>query len=221
MSTPFASEAAEPAGEAVRYRAVRVEVAPPALPRRRLSVAFRWVLALPHLIIVGGFGAWWQWGDHSQGSGALMAAAGAMAFVSWFAVVFAGTQPRGLWEFTAYALRWWVRVGAYLSLATDDYPPFGDGAYAATCVLEGPPPRRDRLSVALRLLLALPQLLVLIAVDLAWFVVVVVTWVSVVLTGRAPAGAIEFSVGALRWTARVMAYVMLLTDDYPPFALAP
>ncbi len=211
----------EPAGEGVRYGAVRVEVAPATLPRRRLSVAFRCVLAVPHLIIVGGLGAWWQWGDHGQGSGALMAAAGAMAFVSWFAIVFAGTQPRGLWEFTAYALRWWVRVAAFLSLATDEYPPFGEAPYPATCVVAEPPSTRDRLSVALRFLLALPQLLVLVAVDLAWFVVVVVTWVSIVLTGRAPAGAVEFSVGALRWTARVIAYVLLLTDDYPPFTLAP
>ena len=221
MASPFANVPPEPAAADVRYGAVRVDVSPPTLPRRRASVAFRWVLAIPHLIIVGGFGAWWEWGDHAQGSGALMAAAGAMAFVSWFALVFAGAQPRGLFEFSAYALRWWVRVAAFLSLATDEYPPFGDGPYAAACAVEDPPASRDRLSVALRLLLALPQLVVLIAVDLAWFVVAVVTWVSVVLTGRAPAGAVEFSVGALRWTARVIAYLLLLTDDYPPFTLAP
>ena len=141
MSTPFANVPPEPVGEGVRYRAVRIEVAPAVLPRRRLSVAFRVVLAVPHLILVGGVGAWWQWGNHTQGSGALMAAAGAMVFISWFGIVFAGTHPRGLWEFTAYALRWWVRVAAFLSLATDEYPPFGEAPYPATCAVADPPSR--------------------------------------------------------------------------------
>jgi hypothetical protein len=43
----------------------------------------------------------------------------------------------------------------------------------------------------------------------------------VLVTGRWPEGLRDFIVGTVRWTNRVVAYVFLMTDVYPPFSLEP
>ena len=78
---------------------------------------------------------------------------------------------------------------------------------------------RNRLTVAFRPILALPHLLVVWLLGIAWGVTTIVAWFAILFTGRHPAPLYEFAVGALRWTTRVEAYLLLLTDDYPPFTL--
>jgi hypothetical protein len=81
------------------------------------------------------------------------------------------------------------------------------------------PGPRDRLTVALRILLAIPHFIVLFFVVFAWWVTSIVAWVAILLTGAYPQGLYDFGVGALRWLLRVEAYMLLLVDDYPPFSL--
>jgi Domain of unknown function (DUF4389) len=83
----------------------------------------------------------------------------------------------------------------------------------------GPVPQR-RVITAFRLLLAIPHFLVLYVLAIAAEVVAVIGWFAALFTGRLPAGLAGFLTGWLRWSARVYAYVGLLTDQYPPFALA-
>ena len=54
---------------------------------------------------------------------------------------------------------------------------------------------------------------------IAWVVTTLVAWFVILFTGRYPRSLYEFSLGALRWTTRVEAYLLLLTDEYPPFTL--
>src|SRR5215813_7837183 len=82
------------------------------------------------------------------------------------------------------------------------------------------PERQRRVTVLFRLLMAIPHLIVLYALGIAAEVVAVIGWFAALFTGRLPAGLADFLVGWLRWAARVYAYVGLLTDQYPPFALA-
>ncbi len=197
-------------------RAVVVTVEPSLTGRDRLTTAFRLILLVPHFIILGGItvvGAW-------RGTGALAEAAFAMVVVAWFAVLFTGRAPHGLWLFARYYLRWSVRVGAYAALLRDEYPPFGDGDYAASVDVDEPAEPRDRLRVLLRPILLIPQLIVLVFVDLAWFVTTVVAWFAILFTGSLPGGLARFGAGALRWNTRVQAYGLLLTDAYPPFSLS-
>ena len=78
---------------------------------------------------------------------------------------------------------------------------------------------RDRLTVAIRLILAIPHFIVLFFVLLGWCVTTIVAWFVIVLTGDYPQGLWAFGVGALRWLLRLQAYLLLLVDEYPPFSL--
>ena len=206
---------------------VRLHVTPAPDGRDRLTTAFRPILAIPHLILVGGpIAAFITWSsndgraDHSVGAaGVLGAVAFVCALIAWFAIVFTGRAPDGLWRLSAFYLRWRVRSSAYVALLRDEYPPFGDAPYPAEVDLPLPLEPRNRLTVAFRPILALPQLLVVWLLGVAWGMVSIVAWFAILFTGRHPATLYEFSVGALRWTTRVEAYLLLLTDDYPPFTL--
>ncbi|WP_433201167.1 DUF4389 domain-containing protein [Nocardia sp. CA-107356] len=81
-----------------------------------------------------------------------------------------------------------------------------------------PPQQHRRWTVLLRLLLAIPQLIVLWALSIAAFVVVVCGWFGALVLGRLPDWCGEFLRGYFGYTARVYGYLMLLVDDYPPFA---
>lgn len=118
-------------------------------------------------------------------------------------------------------MRWLIRVSAYLALLRDEYPPFGEGPYASEYQVAYPDKDRDRWSVGLRLIYAIPQVVVLLFVNIAWLVTTVIAWFAIVFTGRFPESLYEFGVGALRWNVRVQSYVLLLRDEYPPFRLAP
>ena len=69
----------------------------------------KWLLALPHFIVLG----------------LLAAAAVVCVILAWFAILFTGHYPRSLFDFVVGVFRWWVRVAAYaVLLTTDRYPPF-------------------------------------------------------------------------------------------------
>jgi hypothetical protein len=104
-------------------------------------------------------------------------------------------------------------------LLEDAYPPFGDEPYPASVEVLDPAGPRDRVSVAFRLILAIPHFIVLAFVMLAWCITTIVAWFLILFTGEYPAGLYEFGVGSLRWLIRLQAYLLLLIDDYPPFSL--
>lgn len=90
---------------------------------------------------------------------------------------------------------------------------------APILVAFAPSAPQSRGTVAVRVLLAIPQLVVLYAIGIAAEVVLVIGWFAALFTGRLPDFAAEFLTGYLRWQTRVFGYLALLTDAYPPFAL--
>ncbi len=142
-----------------------------------------------------------------------------LAIVSWFTIVFAGTQIVGIRQFTAFYLRWRVRALAHFMLLEDPCPPFGDAPYPASIEIADPVGPRDRLTVGLRLLLAIPHVVVLLFVLLAWVVTTIVAWFCILFTGGYPQRMYEVGVGVLRWRLRVESYLLLMIDEYPPFSL--
>jgi hypothetical protein len=54
---------------------------------------------------------------------------------------------------------------------------------------------------------------------IAWGVTSIVAWFAILFTGNYPATLYRFAVSVLRWSTRVEVYLLLLRDEYPPFAL--
>lgn len=79
--------------------------------------------------------------------------------------------------------------------------------------------KRSRLTTFFRVLLVLPHMLVLAVVGIAALFALIAGWVSVVVTGRMPAGIYAFLLGVVRLGTQVTAYLMLATDAFPPFGL--
>src|SRR5262245_9056335 len=183
---------------------VNVGIQPLLTNRDRITTLFRFILAIPHLILVGGAALGASAGSQTGHSGSwggetglLGAVAYFLAIISWFSIVLAGTQIVGIRQFTTFYLRWRTRALAYLMLLEDAYPPFGDAPYPTSIDIVDPV-ARDRVTVLFRLILILPHLIVLIFVLLAWCVTTVIAWFAILFTGTYPLGLYEFGVGSLR-----------------------
>ena len=181
---------------------------PPEVARWRPLV--NWLLVIPHEI--------WLYILHI---GAFI-----VVILSWFTILFTGRLPDNWGAFIAGVMRYNWRVAAYLYAWTDQYPSFSvpsgyadPGDYPALLVV-APAAERNRVTVLLRAILVIPQMLVLYFVSIAAGVVMLVAWFAVLFTGRWPDGMRNFAIGYFRWVNRVQGYYFLLTDIYPPFSLA-
>jgi hypothetical protein len=180
---------------------------PPRVARWRALVNL--VLVIPHLL--------WLFG--------LTLGVTVVSFLGWFAILFTGRLPDSWSDYIMGVLRYQWRVHAYLFWLTDRYPDFtppaghiDPGDYPAILYCARPL-ERDRLTVGLRLLLVIPHLVVLYVLALVGAVVLLIAGVAVLITGQWPTGLRSFAIGLFRWSARVQAYLHLVTDEYPPFGL--
>jgi len=172
----------------------------------------QWLLAIPHFLILYG----------------LQMVSQAVAVISWFAIVFTGKLPEGLANLQSLYIRYNNRATAYAGFLREEYPPFAFDVVAPDPgnyppVRTGLAPElvdRNRLTVGFRIILAIPQLIVLAFLGIAALVAWVIALFAVLFTGRWPAGMRDFVLGVARWWLRVDAYLLLLTDDYPPFSLS-
>lgn len=198
---------------------VRYEVDYPEGERDRVNVLLRPVLAIPHVVVVGGpllgmFGSGYRTGVFG-----LLAAT--LAVLDWFAILFTGHPLAGTQELKRQYLHWRARVVAYCALLRDEYPPFGEGPYPVRLRLpdEDPAAVRDKLSVAARLLVALPHLIALVLLGIAWLVAVLVSWFAILVTGRLSRTLWQFGRDVVAYGLRLEAYLLLLHDQFPPFVL--
>lgn len=93
-------------------------------------------------------------------------------------------------------------------------------AYPVTYDVQYPERIKRWKLVIWKLLAAIPHLVVLASLTATLVVVVPVGWMVLLFTGRPPRRLHEYVAGVLRWWARVLAYVLSLTDDFPPFSLS-
>ncbi|HEY0936486.1 MAG TPA: DUF4389 domain-containing protein [Trebonia sp.] len=180
---------------------ILVAVADP-VPQRRATVAFRILLAVPHLFILY----------------FLSIAAGAVAFVGWWAALFTGRLPQFAVDFLSGFLRWTTRVYAYDLLLTDVYPPFGlDDAPSYPVRVAIPEPQRlHRAAVFFRYFLAFPAtLLAAILIYGAGTLLALVAWLITLVTGRLPGSLHLAYVAVLRFETRLYGYWWMLTPAYP------
>ncbi len=172
-------------------------------PRNRLTNAFRIIWAIPHLVIVN----------------VLSRLAQVLAVIQWFIVVFTGKRNRSLWDLSRGCLDWEVRAYAYAGMMYDTYPNFAfeKKDEPVEFVLDWDEAPADRLSVGLRLLYAIPAMLLMILVAIGALFVGIGTWFAILFTGNQPRGMFDFLLKAQRFGSRVSAYLYLLTDTYPKF----
>jgi len=189
-----------------------ITIEPAIKDRDRLTTCFRIILAIPHLILIGGTGIGAQGGLFGM-------VAGFLAFVNWIVIVLTGNDVAGIREFMLMFMRWRTRALAYIMLFRDEYPPFGDEAYPASFQFTEPVGPRDRLTVFFRFFLIIPHAILLFFVSIAWGFSTVLAWFMILFIGEYPDGLFRFGVGALRWETRVQAYFLLMTDEYTPFSL--
>jgi hypothetical protein len=168
----------------------------------RWLIFVRWLLAIPHFFILYFF----------------RLAVGVTTFIAWFAILFTGRYPRGLWDFSVSYQVWSANVMAYFLFQRDEYPPFGAGEYPVRYELVYPE-RLSRLLIFVKLFLVIPHLIVLAVLSVIAYLVIIVSWFAILILGRYPEALFGFIVGVERWLQRVNAYVYLLTDQYPPFSM--
>lgn len=179
----------------------------PAQSQSRLTVFFRLLMVIPHIIIIY----------------FLQIAVQVVTLLGWFAILFTGKYPAGMLSFSVNALHWMTRVNGYMFLLTGAYPPFAlgpDDSYAVRLRGEGASEGRNRVTTFFRLFMLIPHIIVLYFVQLAAGIVLFISWLVAIFTGSVPAGMHNFLAGVLRWQTRFSAYAFLLTDEYPPFSLS-
>lgn len=190
----------------------------------------KWLLAFPHYVVLA----------------FLWAAFLVTTVIAGFAILFTGRYPRRLFDLNVGVLRWSWRVGFYASgaLGTDRYPPFSLARtdYPADFDVDYPEHLSRGLVLVKSWLLAIPHLVILgvATADLPlWLstrdgtssgsqatvgisllgILVVVAGLTLLFTGRYPRPLFDLIVGVNRWVYRVLPYVALMRDEYPPFRL--
>jgi hypothetical protein len=188
----------------------------------------KWLLAIPHYVVL--FFLW--------------IAFLVVTVIAFFAVLFSGRYPRGLFDFNVGVLRWSWRVGFYSfsALGTDRYPPFSlePSDYPAELEVDYPEHLSQGLVLVKWWLLAIPHYVIVGLMGSGWWLgwweneragwafqggfgliglLALFAGVALLFTGRYPRGIFDFVIGLNRWVYRVIAYAALMTDVYPPFRL--
>jgi hypothetical protein len=169
----------------------------------------QWILAIPHLIIVN----------------ALESVACVVAVVSWFVILFTGELPAGLARFQIMIVRYSARAQLYAGFLYEEYPPFDfamsaqePGGSPVDLAIEPALEDRNRLTVGLRILWVIPAILYAFVIGIVGVICWFLSFFAVLFTGRWPDGLRAWVMRTLRVSIRINAYVLLLTDEYPPFS---
>ena len=189
----------------------------------RLTTAFRIIIAIPILIVLGSLGnASWEWSNGTDSTqGAMIAGGSVLFFPTLLMIVFRQKYPRWWFDFNLALSRFGSRVVSYMALMRDEYPST-DEEQAVHLNFPYPDASRDlnRWLPLVKWLLAIPHYIVLIFLGIAAVISVIIAWFAILFTGRYPRGIFDFVEGVIRWENRVAAYAFtLVTDQYPPFRL--
>jgi len=182
------------------------------LERSRLTVFFRLLLGLPHII-------WFSFWS----VGVLF-----VAIFNWFATLFTGRPPLFCHNFLTAFIRYSAHLTAYLSLTTNPFPDFvgRPGSYPVDVHLPAEPQEQNRWKTGFRAILAIPAFMVDGALlggarsgysysgGVLWTNAFLAWW-ACLFTGRMPEGLRDLNLYALRYGAQTGAYALLITDRYP------
>lgn len=164
----------------------------------------KWLLAIPHLVIVYILGYVFN----------------LLLFIATFIVLFTATYPRGMFDFMVGIRRWQANTYAYIGLLRDEYPPFSmdAGQYPVAYSVEYPE-KVNRFSPLYQWLLAIPHFIIVALLAIVAVVVTIIAFFAILFTRTYPRGMFDFVVGVSRWSERATLYAAFMTNEYPPFSL--
>jgi hypothetical protein len=173
--------------------------------RSRLTTFFRYLLAIPLMILmyVYGIGLLISW------------------LISGLVVLFTAKYPEGLYTFNSNVVRFMTRLNGYTMLLTDQYPPFDLGEhpeYPVRVPVAPPLESYSRLKVFFRYILAIPPALIMYALAIVSGLAALASWFVIVVTGRQPEGLQNAINLGLAYQTRFWAYELFLTEEWPPFS---
>ena len=173
------------------------------LRRWRLTVGFRWLLVIPHFLVL----LLWTY------------VALLVAIVDWFITLVRGSSPPSVHRWLASFVRYQTHVYAYAYLVADPFPSFRGrrGTYPIDLDV-APPQPQVRWITALRILLIIPAYVFATALGYVLAIVAFLGFFVALAVGRYPRGFRDLGAYALRFQAQTFAYLLLLTDRYPALA---
>jgi hypothetical protein len=169
----------------------------------RLTVFFRPLLAIPHVVVVG------VWSIFT----------GILTLIQWVRILVTGSRSESLWNKQQRWLSYATRIKSYQSYLFDSFPAFG-GTPKSEPVTFRVEFEKDakRLSALFRFLLAIPAYIILFAISIGANIVLFLAWFALMVVGRFPDGMHSFVLSTRQYSARVSAYIMYITDQYPKFS---
>ncbi|WP_064743048.1 DUF4389 domain-containing protein [Pseudonocardia spinosispora] len=168
--------------------------------QRRWTVLLRFILAIPHMVVLALVGI----------------AAFVVLVIGWFAALFTGRLPDWAADFLTGYIAWQARFTGYLQLLTDRYPPFAfvSADYPIRVVFP-PRTRLNRAAVLFRIILVLPVMILSSIVTYGWYVLGLIFWLIVLIAGRMPASLFLATAATVRYQVRYQVYLSMLTSAYP------
>lgn len=149
-----------------------------------------------------------------------------ITFIAFWAILFTGKYPEGLYNYQIGLQTWGLRLAARALNLADGYPHFGltNKDENIKLVLERPE-KSNRLTVLLRTFfgffyVVIPHMFVLMFLMFGLYIINFVAFWAILFTGKYPKSFHDYVNGVLRWQFRVNAYLLYLTDTYPAFSLS-
>ncbi|MDA8219536.1 MAG: DUF4389 domain-containing protein [Dehalococcoidales bacterium] len=201
---------------------VNLEIDYPEAPDR-VTTLFRVFTVIPIAIILSLLNGPGYRTEDGTGWNAAFGGAGVLFAAVVLMLLFRQKYPRWWFDWNYNLTRFATRVGAYFALLMHVYPATDEDQ---TVHLDIPYPNApvdlNRWLPLIKWFLAIPHYIVLFFLNIAAFIVTIIVWFAILITGRYPEDFFGFVVGVFRWNLRVFAYAFLLTTDrYPPFRLSP
>lgn len=172
--------------------------------RNRLTVFFRGLMIIPLAIVSMFYGF----------------AAFIGVFFAWFALLFTGRYPEGLYNFVSGYNRFIARMSGYMWLLADEYPPFDGGThtdYPVQLAIGPPKPEYSRAKVFFRIVLVIPVYIFLYIHQLIYYIFGFISWFAILFTGKLAEGLYSPLRASIGYQAKATAYMTLLSEDWPSF----
>lgn len=172
------------------------------MERNRLTTFFRLLVAIPWIIV-----------SYVYGILATIA-----IIVAFFAMLFTKRYPQGLYKFNAGYLRFQARVGAFILLATDEFPAWWGSKepdYPVRIDIGPPQAEYSRAKTFFKIILAFPQLVLSYGIGLIIMGAAFISWFRIVFTGKQSATMHDALVVGFAYSIRSSSFLYFLTEVHP------